>query len=88
MAYEKYKSMYAYMRKRINCELSKRFKFKHTNKLRVKKKREKTDKYLDLTRELKMLWNMKMTMIPCIVSVIRTIAKGLERKQPELLENR
>ena len=37
------------------------------------KENEKHDKYLDLARELKRLWNMKMIQIPIIV-------KGLERK--------
>ena len=34
---------------------------------RVKlKESEKKDKYLDLARELKKLWNMKVTIIPII----------------------
>ena len=34
------------------------------------------DKYLDLARELKKLWNMKETVIPIKVGVLWTIPKG------------
>ena len=36
---------------------------------------EKKDKYLDLARELKKLWNMKMTIVPIVI--LGTITKGL-----------
>ena len=46
---------------------------------RVKlKESEKKDKYLDLTRELKKLRNMKVMMIPIVIGVLVTITKGLE----------
>ena len=38
---------------------------------------EKKDKYLDLARELKKLWNMKVTIIPIVIGAFRTVAKGL-----------
>ena len=38
---------------------------------------EKKDKYLDLTRELKKLWNMQVTIIPTVIGVFGTITKGL-----------
>ena len=45
---------------------------------RVKSKEsEKRDKYLDLARELKKLWNMKVTLIPIVICILRTILKGL-----------
>ncbi len=45
---------------------------------RVKiKESEKRDKCLDLARELKRLWNMKVTLIPIVTSVLGTITKGL-----------
>ena len=45
---------------------------------RVKSKEsEKKDKYLDLTRELKKLWNMKMAFIPIIIGALDTVTKGL-----------
>ena len=45
---------------------------------RVKlKEREKKDKYLDFAKELKKLWNMKVMMIPTVISMLSTVAKGL-----------
>ena len=38
---------------------------------------EKRDKYLDLARELKNLWNMKVTIIPIVMDVFGTVTKGL-----------
>ena len=45
---------------------------------RVKlKKGKKIDKYLDFVRELKKLWNMRVTVIPVVVGTHGTIPKGL-----------
>ena len=45
---------------------------------RVKTKEdEKKDKYLDLAREVKKLWNMKMTLIPIVMGALGTVNKGL-----------
>ena len=53
---------------------------------RVKLKEcEKKDKYLDLARELKKLWNMKVTIIPIIIGAFGTVTKGL-LKGLEVLE--
>ena len=38
---------------------------------------EKKDKYLDLARELKKLWNMKVTILPVGIGAFGTISKGL-----------
>ena len=38
---------------------------------------EKRVKYLDLARELKNLWNMKVTIIPIVIGAFGTITKGL-----------
>ena len=38
---------------------------------------EKKDKYLDLARELKKLWNMQVTIIPIVISAFVTVTKGL-----------
>ena len=38
---------------------------------------EKKDKYLDLARELKKLWNMKVTIMPIVIGALGTITKGL-----------
>ena len=38
---------------------------------------EKRDKYLDLAKELKKLWNMQVTIIPIVIGEFRTVTKGL-----------
>ena len=38
---------------------------------------EKKDKYLDLARELKKLWIMKVTIVPIVTGTLGTITKGL-----------
>ena len=45
---------------------------------------EKRDKYLDLARELKKLWNMEMTIIPIVIVVFGTVTKGLVQGQWDL----
>ena len=37
------------------------------------KESEKKDKYLDLARELKMLWNMKVTIVPIVIGALGTM---------------
>ena len=41
------------------------------------KESDKKDKYLDLARELKKLWNMKVTIVPIVIGALGTITKGL-----------
>ena len=41
------------------------------------KESEKIDKYLDLARELKKLWNMKVTVIPILSGALGTTTKVL-----------
>ena len=38
---------------------------------------ETKDKYLDLARELKKLWNMQVTIIPIVIGAFGTVTKGL-----------
>ena len=38
---------------------------------------EKRDKYLNLARELKKLWNMTVTIIPIVIGAFGTVTKGL-----------
>ena len=38
---------------------------------------EKKDKYLDIARELKKLWTMKVTIIPIVIGAFGTDIKGL-----------
>ena len=41
------------------------------------KESEKNDKYPDLARELKKLWNMKVTIVPIVIGALGTITRGL-----------
>ena len=41
------------------------------------KESEKKDKYLDLAREMKKLWNIKVTIVPIVIGALGTITKGL-----------
>ena len=48
------------------------------------KKGEKKYKYLDLAREQKKLWNMKVTVTPILNSALGTVTKGLVEWQEDL----
>ena len=41
------------------------------------KETEKKDKYFDLARELKKLWNMKVTIVPIVIGALGTVTNGL-----------
>ena len=45
---------------------------------------EKKDKYLDLARELKKLWNMRVTIVPIVIGAFGTITKGLLKDLEDL----
>ena len=44
---------------------------------RIKLKEWEKDKYLNFARELKKLWNMKLTVIPIVIGAFATVTKGL-----------
>ena len=47
---------------------------------RVKtKESEKIDKYLDLARELREVWNMRVTVMPIVISALGTVSKRLQK---------
>ena len=48
------------------------------------KEGKKLEKYLDLARELKMSWNMKVTVIPIGVGRLGTVLKNLEKRVGKL----
>ncbi len=48
------------------------------------KKCEKKDKYLDLARGLKKLWNMKVTIVPIMIGAFGTVTKGLLKGREDL----
>ena len=45
---------------------------------------EKKDKYLDLARESKKLWKMKVTIIPIVIGAFGTVTKGLVKGLDDL----
>ena len=49
------------------------------------KESEKKDKCLDLARELKKLWNMKVTIVPIVIGALGTITKGLLKGLADLI---
>ena len=40
--------------------------------------------YLDLARELKQLWNIKVTVIPFVICALGTVTRGLVKGQENL----
>ena len=52
------------------------------------KESEKKDKYLDPARELRKLWNMKVTVIPIIVGSLGTVKRGLVKRTAGLRNKR
>ena len=45
---------------------------------------ENRDKYPDLARELKKLWNMQVTIIPIVIGAFGTVTKGLLKELEDL----
>ena len=44
--------------------------------LRIKLKECEKNKYLNFARELKKVWNMRMTIRPIVISAFFTVTKG------------
>ena len=47
------------------------------------KESEKEHKYLDLARELKKMWKMKVTIVPIVIGALGTITNGLLKEDLE-----
>ena len=62
-------------KKRIICKIVD-FAVPADHRIKLKEY-EKNDKYLDLARELKKLWNMKVTILPILIAAFGTVTKGL-----------
>ena len=62
-------------KKKIICKIVD-FAVPADNRINLKEN-EKKGKYLDLARELKKLWNMKVTIVPIVIGALGTITKGL-----------
>ena len=45
---------------------------------------EKKDKYLDLAKELKKQWNMKVTIVLIVIGAFGTLTKGLLKGQEDM----
>ena len=45
---------------------------------------ENKDKYFDLARELKKLWNMKVTIVRIVIGALGTVTKGLLKDLEDL----
>ena len=56
----------------------------HKVKIKENENKNKKDQNLDFTRELKMLWNMKVTVIPNLSDSLKTTSKGLVKRLEEL----
>ena len=55
---------------------------------RIKRKKgEKNGKYLVFARELKKLWNMKVTNIPIVIGAFGIVTKGLSKGLEDLEVN-
>ena len=48
------------------------------------KESEKKDKYLDLAREIKKPWNMKVMIVPIVTGALGTVTKGLLKGQENM----
>ena len=48
------------------------------------KESEKKDKYLDLAKEIKKPWNMKVTIVPIVIVALGTVTKGLLKSLEDL----
>ena len=60
----------------INPPKKREFAVSTDHRIKLKEYANK-DKYLDLARELKKLWNMKVTIIPILISAFGKVTKGL-----------
>ena len=65
-------------KKKKKMKICKIVDFAVTADNRIKMKEcEKRDKYIDLARELKKLWNMKVRIIPIVIGAFGTVTKRL-----------
>ena len=63
----------------------KRKEQKRTYRITVKsKENKKNDKYVDLARELKKLWNMKVTVKLIVIRALGTVTKGWAQELEDL----
>ena len=70
-------------RKKIKTKKSRYIK-KGKSIERKKERKDRKEKYLDLARELKKLWNMKVAIIPIVIGSLCTVSKGLIKRVEDL----
>ena len=71
-----------YLRQKRTCKIVD-FAVPADHKIKLKES-EKKDKYLDLARESKKIWNMKVTIIPIVIDAFGIVPKGLLKGLEEL----
>ena len=59
-------------------------KLEETYCLWIEIERMRKEGYFDLARELKKLWNMKVTIIPIVIRTLGTVTKGLVHGREDL----
>ena len=69
-------------KKKRTCKIV-NFAFQADRRIKLKES-EKKDKYLDLTRELKKLWNMKVTIIPIVIGAFGPVSRVLLKELEDL----
>ena len=47
------------------------------HRVKLKKKKKKKGKHLDLTRNLKKMWNIKVMVLPIVIGALGTVNKRL-----------
>ena len=65
------------IKKKRTCHLV-YFAVRMAHRVKMKKKK-KLDKYVELNRELKKLWNMKVTVIPIVVGALGIALSTVQR---------
>ena len=68
-------------KKRTGCQVG--FTITVDYRVKIIKKSEKIDKYLDLARKLKRQWNMKVMVTSIVMAVHRMVPKALEERLKE-----
>ena len=58
------------------------FAFQGDHRVKIKESIKK-NKYLDLARELRKLWNMMVTVIPIVIDALGAVSNGLKKSLEE-----
>ena len=69
-------------KKKRNCKIV-YFAVSADHRIKLKES-EKKDKYMDFARELKKIWNVKVTIILIVIGVFGAVCKGLLKRLADL----